>query len=182
MYWSCCFSSFVASIKSCTPPYKIQPYFYVWIQVFFLFHNVLSLSSTYLSTDQLVSYRSRTVQEVVGSNPSGTNTRALFIFSLSMRKGCPRCDEGDKLQVLFHGTLLWYITSSILWVHLFLHVNSVLCRAISCGLVQCEEILKPQAPALKTMIGIQRYSYCQHPYSFVIDLSAKRTAYWWLVS
>lgn len=52
----------------------------------FLFHKVLSLSSTYLSTDQLVSYRSRTVQEVVGSNPSGTNIRDLFIFLIFNEK------------------------------------------------------------------------------------------------
>ena len=56
--------------------------------------------------------------------PAGPTLAIFLFFSLSMRKGCPRCDEGDKLQVLFHGTLLWYITSSILWAHLFLHVNS----------------------------------------------------------
>ena len=59
-----------------------------------------------------------------GFEPQRDQHSRPFYFSLSMRKGCPRCDEGDKPQVLFHGTLLWYITSSILWVHLFLHVNS----------------------------------------------------------
>lgn len=181
MYWSCCFSSFALLLPSRVVyrpiRFKLTSVFEYSLS-FFCFIMWWALSSTYLSTDQLVSYRSRLCRKRWVRTPAGRTLAIFLFFSLSMRKGCPRCAEGDKLQVLFHGTSQCCDILLLLYCgHIFFFMLILYC-AISCGLEQCEEILKPQAPALKTMIGIQRYSYCQHPYSFVIDLSAKRTAYW----
>lgn len=124
MYWSCCFSSFVASIKSCIPPYKIQPYFYVWILVFFCFIMCWAFPRLICPPTSWFRIGQELCRKWWVRTPAGPTLAIFLFFSLSTRKGCPRCDEGDNLQVLFHGTLLWYITSSILWAHLFLHVNS----------------------------------------------------------
>lgn len=105
MYWSCCFSSFALLLPSrvvyCPTRFNLTSMFEYSSFFCFMcwaFPRLICPPTSWFRVGREL------CRKWWVRTPAGPTLAIFLFFSLSMRKRCPRWDEGDKLQVLFHGT------------------------------------------------------------------------------